>query len=53
VVTEKVEIERLPPFLGLLHHVRTSTMSHHRFRNPPQRASSTFHKKVTPVSCPF
>ena len=46
VVTEKVEIERLPPFMGLLYHLRKSTVSHHRFRNPPKRASSTFRKKL-------
>jgi serine/threonine-protein phosphatase 2A regulatory subunit B' len=53
VVTEKVEIERLAPFMGLLYHLRTSINVSPPFRNPPKRAPSTFHKKVTPVSCPF
>ena len=27
MVTEKVEIERLPPFMGLLYHLRPSSAS--------------------------
>jgi hypothetical protein len=53
VVTEKVEIERLPPFMGLSYPFSILSLSHRRSRNPSQRAPSAFRKKVTPVPCPF
>jgi hypothetical protein len=45
VVTEKVEIERLPPFLGLLCRLRTSTIVSPRFQKSPQTSALNFSLK--------
>jgi hypothetical protein len=42
VVTEKVEIERLPPFMGLLYHLRMSTIVSPPFQKSPQTSALNF-----------
>ena len=45
VVTEKVEIERLPPFMGMLYCLRTSTIVLLRFQKSPQTSALNFSLK--------
>jgi hypothetical protein len=42
VVTEKIEIERLPPFMGLLQRLRTTTVVSPPSQKSPQTSALNF-----------